>query len=38
MGGIGYGIGMAMSEETLYDSRNGRPVRELPMTPDRVMG
>lgn len=25
-GGIGYGIGMAMSEETLYDPRNGRPV------------
>lgn len=26
MGGIGFGIGMAMSEETLYDPRNGRPV------------
>ncbi|MBC8143802.1 MAG: xanthine dehydrogenase family protein molybdopterin-binding subunit, partial [Armatimonadetes bacterium] len=26
MGGVGFGIGMAMSEETAYDPRNGRPV------------
>ncbi len=26
MGGIGFGIGMALSEETAYDPRNGRPV------------
>ncbi|MBC8104171.1 MAG: xanthine dehydrogenase family protein molybdopterin-binding subunit [Cytophagales bacterium] len=26
MGGVGFGIGMAMSEETPYDPRNGRPV------------
>ena len=26
MGGVGFGIGMAMCEETPYDPRNGRPV------------